>query len=227
MATGKFVAYFRVSTQRQGQSGLGIEAQQSAVMNWLNGGRWELVSSFTEIESGKNDDRPQLQAALQACRVHQATLIIAKIDRLSRDAAFLLGLQKAGVKFLAVDMPEANTLTVGIMALVAQQEREMISARTKAALQAAKARGVKLGGDRAGIIRDIQKVGSALGVQSVKARADHRAQDLAETFRNLQGQSLREAAQFLNANHIPAPRGGVWQANTVRRVRERLGMTAG
>jgi DNA invertase Pin-like site-specific DNA recombinase len=227
MAAGKFVSYFRVSTQRQGKSGLGIEAQQAAVANWLNGGDWQVVASFTEIESGKNDDRPQLQAALQACRVHQATLIIAKLDRLSRDAAFLLGLQKAGVKFLAADMPEANTMTVGIMALVAQQEREWISARTKAALQVTKARGVKLGGDRAGIIKDIQKIGSPMGAAAMKANADGRAQDLAETFRNLRGQSLREAAQFLNANHIPAPRGGEWQANTVRRVRVRLGMTEG
>src|SRR5687768_6314303 len=106
-SAGKFVAYYRVSTQRQGRSGLGLEAQQDAVRSYLNGGSWRLVSEFVEVESGKNNDRPQLAAALAACRLHRATLVIAKLDRLSRDAAFLLTLRDAGVEFVAVDMPEA------------------------------------------------------------------------------------------------------------------------
>ena len=144
---GKFVSYLRVSTKRQGESGLGLKAQRAAVAAFLNGGSWQLVEEHVEVEFGKDDrNRPALRQALEACKVYGATLVIAKIDRLSRDAHFLLGLQKAGVKFVAADMPEANELVVGVMALVAQAERRMISERTKAALGAAKARGVKLGG---------------------------------------------------------------------------------
>jgi DNA invertase Pin-like site-specific DNA recombinase len=123
-----------------------LEAQRAAVEAFLNGGNWQLVEEHVEVESGKDDrNRPALHKALEACKVYGATLVIAKLDRLSRDAHFLLGLQKAGVKFVAADMPEANEMVVGIMALVAQAERRMISERTKAALAAAKARGVKLG----------------------------------------------------------------------------------
>src|SRR5215470_20066163 len=146
MAGGKFIAYYRVSTARQGRSGLGLEAQQRAVADYLNGGSWKVIEEFTEVESGKQTDRPVLAQALAACRVHKATLVIAKLDRLARDAHFLLGLQKAGVAFRAADMPEDNEMVVGIMAVVAQAERKMISERTKAALAAAKRRGVKLGG---------------------------------------------------------------------------------
>src|ERR1700730_9289874 len=150
MAEGKFIAYLRVSTTKQGKSGLGLEAQRKAVTDFLDGGKWQLVKEFVEIESGKKADRPQLMKAFQACRVFGAKLVIAKLDRLSRDAYFLLGLEKAGVDFVAADMPTANRLTVGIMAMVADEERRVISARTKAALAAAKRRGVKLGGDRGG-----------------------------------------------------------------------------
>ena len=148
MADGRFVSYLRVSTQRQGRSGLGLEAQRKAVADYLNGGRWRLVSELIEVESGANANRPKLAEALALCRSHRATLVVAKLDRLARDAHFLLGLQKAGVDFVAADMPSANRMTVGIMALVAEEERRMISARTKAALAAAKVRGVKLGGRR-------------------------------------------------------------------------------
>jgi DNA invertase Pin-like site-specific DNA recombinase len=152
MAEGKFVSYLRVSTARQGRSGLGLEAQRKAVEDFLNGGNWQLVKEFVEVESGKRADRPQLEKAFQLCRLIGAKLVIAKLDRLSRDAHFLLGLEKAGVEFVAADMPQANRLTIGIMAVMAQHEREMISTRTKAALQAAKRRGVKLGGDRGYVI---------------------------------------------------------------------------
>ncbi|WP_287833263.1 recombinase family protein, partial [Acidiphilium sp.] len=134
----RFVAYLRVSTARQGQSGLGLEAQRSAIAGYLSAAARELLDEFVEVESGKNADRPQLAAAFQACRLTGARLLIAKLDRLSRDAGFLLGLEKAGVEFVAVDMPHANRLTIGIMAVVADEERRMISARTKAALAAAK-----------------------------------------------------------------------------------------
>ena len=145
MARGRFISYLRVSTDRQGRSGLGLEAQRKAVEDYLNGGQWSVIAEFVEVESGKRDDRPKLADALTLCRLHNAILVIAKLDRLSRDAHFLLGLQKAGVRFVAADMPEANETLVGIMAMIAQAERKMISDRTKAALAAAKARGKRLG----------------------------------------------------------------------------------
>src|ERR671929_588621 len=131
MAEGAFVAYYRVSTERQGRSGLGLEAQRKAVADFLNGGRWDLIAEFVEVESGKRDDRPKLAEALALCRLHNATLVIAKLYRLSRDAHFLLGLQKAGVRFVAADMPETDEMVVGIMAVVAQAERR-IAVRTGA-----------------------------------------------------------------------------------------------
>ena len=140
-----FIAYVRVSTERQGRSGLGLEAQQAAIHAVLRAGDRLLAPAYVEVESGKRTDRPEPEKALARCRATGATLLIAKLDRLSRDAHFLLGLKKAKVEFVAADMPTADPLTVGIMALVAEEEARMISARTKAALAAAKARGQKLG----------------------------------------------------------------------------------
>ena len=157
---GKFVAYFRVSTDRQGKSGLGLEAQREAVLAYLDGGSWQLVGEFTEVESGKRSDRPQLAAALVACKKHKAKLVIAKLDRLSRNLAFIATLMDSGVEFVAVDNPHANKLTVHILAAVAQHEREMIAQRTKDALAAAKARGVKLGNPRLAETRD-KEIGRA------------------------------------------------------------------
>jgi DNA invertase Pin-like site-specific DNA recombinase len=142
---GKFIAYFRVSTDKQGKSGLGLEAQREAVLSYLNGGSWTLFADYTEVESGKHADRPQLAAALAACKKHRAKLVIAKLDRLSRNLAFIAALMDSGVEFVAVDNPHANKLTVHILAAVAQHEREMIAQRTKDALKAAKARGQRLG----------------------------------------------------------------------------------
>src|SRR3982751_3830790 len=174
MAKGRYVSYLRVSTDRQGRSGLGLDAQRKAVEDFLYGGPWDLIAEFVEVESGKRDDRPKLAEALALCRLHNATLVIAKLDRLSRDAAFLLGLQKAGVRFVAADMPEANELVVCIMAVVAQAERKMISARTKAALIAAKARGVRLG--KPSNLRH-QEVGRAQGRARGRSPAPHRGRE--------------------------------------------------
>ena len=149
MATGNFVAYYRVSTDQQGRSGLGIEAQQTAVRVYLDGGKWSLIGEYTEIETGKATiARPQLAAAFAQCRLTGARLVIAKLDRLSRDVHFLSGLKDAGIDFVAADNPNATRFTVHILAAVAEHEREMISTRTREALAAAKARGKHLGGWR-------------------------------------------------------------------------------
>jgi DNA invertase Pin-like site-specific DNA recombinase len=219
MVSGNFVAYYRVSTDRQGKSGLGLEAQQKAVEDFLNGGSWRLVASFTEVESGRNNARPELTKALAACRVHNATLVIAKLDRLSRNARFLLELQEAGVKFVAVDMPHADNFTVGVLALVAQKEAEMISQRTRAALSAAKARGVKLGGDRGNLTRKERSKGTAASAEARNAKADTRARDLAPILNELRasGQSFAAIAGALNERGIRSPRGSHWSAMSVRR----------
>jgi DNA invertase Pin-like site-specific DNA recombinase len=223
MAEGKWISYLRVSTSRQGKSGLGLEAQRTSVTDFLNGGQWKLVKEFVEVESGKRADRPQLEAALAACRLHGAKLVIAKLDRLSRDAHFLLGLDKAGVDFVAADMPNANRLTVGIMAMVAEEERRMISARTKAALDAAKRRGVVLGGNR-GTKPTAKMRARARAV--VQQRADARAADIGPTIKALQAagaRSLRAIAAGLNQQGIPTSRGaGEWTAVQVARVLERI-----
>ncbi len=221
MVDGKFVSYLRVSTARQGASGLGLEAQRKAVGDFLAGGRWTHVREFVEIESGKRDDRPKLADAMALCRLHGAVLVIAKLDRLSRDAHFLLGLQKAGVRFVAADMPEANEMVVGIMAVVAQAERKMISTRTKAALAAAKARGTKLGGDR-GNFAAIADRGRAAGRAARHQRATARAADVRPIIAELQAEgvtSLAQLAAALTERGIPTSRGADrWSPMQVSRV---------
>ena len=211
-------------TKRQGESGLGLEGQRNAVADYLNGGRWELAAEFTETESGKSDlNRPALQEALAACRRWQATLVIAKLDRLSRDAHFLTGLHNAGVKFVAVDMPEANEMVVTIMAAVAQAERRMISERTKAALAAAKARGVKLGTPRRDTFpAEARDRGSRKGGASTKAKAIGFAKDLRPILDEFAGLSANAAAAELARRGYPTARGGKWTAGKVIAVRERL-----
>lgn len=137
MANGHYIAYYRVSTTRQGQSGLGLEAQQQAVKQYLNGGNWQILAEFTEIESGKRNDRPKLAEAIALCKRLQATLVIAKLDRLARNVHFISGLMESGVEFVAVDNPNANRLMLHMLAAFAEHEREQISRRTKDALAAA------------------------------------------------------------------------------------------
>jgi DNA invertase Pin-like site-specific DNA recombinase len=224
MAEGKWISYQRVSTQRQGKSGLGLEAQRNAVTEFLNGGNWSLVKEFVEVESGKKaDNRPELAKAIQACRAYGAKLLIAKIDRLSRDAHFLLGLEKAGIDFVAADMPNANRLTVGIMAMVAEEERRMISRRTKDALQAAKRRGVKLGGDRG--VKPTARA-RKLAAEALQARAAAKAADIGPIIAELQAAGVTSQsgiAAALNEQAIPTPRGnGKWSATQVARILERI-----
>lgn len=214
----RFIAYYRVSTAKQGRSGLGLEAQQSAVARYVGSGK--LLAEYTEVESGKRDDRQQLQAALQHAKLTGATLLVAKLDRLSRNVAFLAALQDSGAKFIAVDNPEANELTIHILAAVAQAERKAISQRTKDALQAAKARGRSLGGKRANQ-RPVSAVERQRAIQVVQARAaDYRASVLpiAEQARAAGHTTLQAIAAYLNAQHIASPRGGKWHPASVARL---------
>ncbi len=223
--SSRFVAYERVSTARQGRSGLGLEAQRRAIDDFVAGRCATLVGRFTEVESGRKNERPELAAAMNLAKLTGATLIITKLDRLSRNAAFLLTLRDSGVKFLAVDMPEANDLTVGIMALVAQQEREAISRRTKEALQAAKARGVKLGNPNgAEALRRAGRGGAALQ-KRVSANAQEFADGLALVVAVIRCEvltSLRGIAGELNRRGILTRRGGRWRVSNVRNLVRRL-----
>ncbi|MDR7040437.1 DNA invertase Pin-like site-specific DNA recombinase [Methylobacterium sp. BE186] len=222
MVEGKLVAYYRVSTARQGASGLGLDAQREAVSHFLNGGAWRVVVEFTEVESGKRADRPELARAIQACRLYGAKLVIAKLDRLSRDAHFLLGLEKAGVDFVAADMPNANRLTVGIMAMVAEEERRMISARTKAALAQAKARGRVLGGYRGVTVTEAAREAGRI---AQTARAKAKASDLAPMIAELRAAGVTShsaMASALNSRGIPTARGGTWSAVQVQRALARI-----
>lgn len=221
----RLVAYERVSTARQGQSGLGLEAQRHVIGEFAASRGAEVLARFTEVESGRNDSRPELAKALHLAKVTGATLVIAKLDRLSRNAAFLLALRDSGVRFLACDMPEANDLTVGIMALVAQAEREAISKRTKEALAVAKARGVRLGNPNgAAALRKAGKGGAALRA-TVTANAEAFARDLKPVLADIRAQghtSLRAIAAELNARGIRTRRGGTWGVGNVRGVLARL-----
>jgi DNA invertase Pin-like site-specific DNA recombinase len=215
-----------VSTERQGKSGLGLEAQKASVGAFIaarNGGA-RLLASYIEVESGKCDDnRPKLMQAMKRARLTNSVLLIAKLDRLSRDAHFLLGLQKAGVRFTACDMPEANEMVVALMAIIAEAERKMISDRTKAALQAAKARGVKLGNPRGAA--HLRQFGNAAAAAAVHRRAEERAAGLASTVEAIRAEGITSAngiAAALNAREIATPRGGKWTARAVLNVTARL-----
>lgn len=221
MNAGKCVAYFRVSTKRQGDSGLGLEAQKQAVLSFLQGGNWTLLREFVEIESGKQDHRPKLREALKLCRVTGSKLVVAKLDRLSRNLGFLVSLQEAGVPFVCADNPNANELTIHLLSVLAQHERQVISERTKAALRAAKVRGVKLGNPG---IRDLRPNQREAANAVRIAMADSFVEDVAEIITDIKEagvDSLAGIARELNRRGIPAKRGGLWQAVQVRRVLHR------
>lgn len=222
----RIVAYHRVSTTRQGASGLGLEAQSKAIADFAGTRHAELIGSFTEVESGRNNSRPELEKALHLAKITGATLLIAKLDRLSRNAAFLLTLRDSGVKFIAADMPDANDLTVGIMALVAEQEREAISRRTKEALAATKARGTKLGNPNGAAALLRARKGNEAGINAIKAGADQHAANLAPVIEALRSEgvtSLGSIANALNERGMLTPRGGSWHKSSVRNLLKRLG----
>ncbi len=224
MAEGKFISYLRVSTEKQGKSGLGVEAQRAAIDNFLNGGKWKLLKEFIEIESGKNNERPKLKEALAACQRTGATLIIAKLDRLSRNVAFIANLMESGVEFLACDFPTANRLTVHILAAMAEHEREMISKRTREALKAAKARGVKLGNPK-NLNKKAAKKGRLLGTAKRQAKADEHAKRFYPVLSVYlaEGMSLHAIARKLTEDKELTPRGlTVWTPTTVKKVLRRV-----
>ena len=215
----RFISYLRVSTVKQGAFGLGIEAQRAAVALHVTAAGGNQVQEFVEVESGTRNDRPQLTAALAACRAHRATLVVAKLDRLARNVAFVSALMESGVEFVAADMPTVNRLTIHILAAVAEEEARLISTRTKAALAAAKARGVQLGNPqlRAG---NPDQARAAAAVKSAKARA--RAIDVlpyVEQARRAGATSLDQIAAALTARGVPTPSGvGQWHRASVRRL---------
>ena len=177
----------------------------------MNGGRWKLIAEFTEVESGKRDDRPALEKALTACKKHKAKLVIAKLDRLSRNVHFISGLMERKIDFVACDMPSANAFMINVYAAVAQEERRMISERTKAGLRAARERGVVLGGPKLASMNSARQE-AAVG----------RAQVIAPVLTELAGLSAHAAAAELNARQVPTPTGAPWSAKTVIRARARL-----
>jgi DNA invertase Pin-like site-specific DNA recombinase len=210
-----FVAYLRVSTARQGESGLGMEAQRAAVEAFARQHGGAIVASFVEVETGKRSDRPELAKALEAARRGKATLLIAKLDRLARNVAFIANLMDAGVEFLACDQPFASRLTLHILAAVAEDEARRISERTKAALAAAKARGKKLGSPI--VAKTIEKARAARSAYAAKANEGTR-QVIADI--NATGiHTLVGIAKALKARGVRTPRGSVeWQPTQVARL---------
>lgn len=211
-----FIAYLRVSTSKQGHDGLGIEAQREAVKRYCNHLQSELLGEFVEVESGKCHDRPVMAQALGACRDQRATLIIAKLDRLGRSVSFIAGLMEAKVPFVAVDMPFATPLLLHVMAAFAEHERTQISARTKAALAAAKARGVVLG-----------KSGKVLAAKNRTEAVEfaNAVRPAIEDARSNGARTLMEIAAQLNAMGLRSRQGLDWHPMSVYRVLERLGAT--
>jgi DNA invertase Pin-like site-specific DNA recombinase len=220
----KFITYYRVSTAQQGRSGLGLGAQKAAVAAYLKDRHGVELASFTEVESGKVNTRPQLEAALLRCRQTHATLLVAKLDRLSRNVAFLMTLRESGTRFQALDIPDANTLTLTVMAALAQHEREIISARTKAALAARKARGLPLGTPRD--MKRYAAYASAKGRATNTAKAKARANEIAPIIKEARADgcsTLQQVADYLNLKHVTTPRGREWHASSVRNVQRYIG----
>ena len=214
----KFVAYYRVSTERQGRSGLGLEAQQAAVRAHIDSN--ELLAEFTEIESGRNNDRPRLAEAIALARRSKAVLIIAKLDRLARNVAFVANLLDSGVEFRAADMPTADRMVIQMMAVVAEHEARMISQRTKAALAAAKARGVVLGGPN---LAEAQKAGHKVIIAQADAYTAKVMPAIRDVVRSIGSRSVHIIADHLNARAVATRRGGQWTGSAVLRLIKRAG----
>lgn len=210
----RFITYLRVSTQKQGQSGLGLDAQRAMIAAYSASAGGEIVQEYIEVESGKVDDRAQLTLALAHARRMNATILIAKLDRLARRVSFIANLMESKTPFVVCDLPQADAFTLHIYAALGEKEAKMISDRTKAALCAAKARGVRLGGARDGAVH----VDPKLGLQARQQAAQSYAASVVPRLREMQanGCSLRQMAAEMTARGIATPRCGTWTANTVR-----------
>lgn len=218
MSDGSFIAYYRVSTQQQGRSGLGLEAQQKAVFDYVSEGI--LLQEFVEIESGRRKERPQLKAALEMCRRKKATLVIAKLDRLARNVAFVATLLEGRIKFVCCDMPEADSTMLQIYSAIAEREAVKISERTKSALAAAKARGKALGWSIPSRAEE-QRVAAQRGAAANRDQAKQFARNVLPIIQSIRAsgvKSLAELADALDARGIATARGGRWHAATVSRV---------
>jgi DNA invertase Pin-like site-specific DNA recombinase len=223
----RFVSYLRVSTTKQGESGLGLEAQRAAVARYVAVESGRIVAELIEVESGKQNARPQLAAALASCRRHCAVLVIAKLDRLGRNVHFISGLMESGVDFVAADVPDKDRFMLHIRAAFAEEEARKISERTKAALAAAKARGAVLGGAREGAyaIHVHAKDGNAVSAAMRQAKAADRAAGIAPVVEELRADgavTLAQLAAGLDGMDIPAPRGGKWAPVQVSRLLKQI-----
>lgn len=218
---GKYFAYYRVSTRAQGDSGLGLEGQRAAVAGFVKGA---IVAEFTEVESGKNNQRAQLSAAIERAKKESAVLVIAKLDRLSRNASFIFTLRDSGVNFQCVDMPDANTLTIGIFATRAQHERELISSRTKVALQAKIAQGATLGKPE-NLTNEARRKGSQATRQNALANKDNRRALSIADMMHKAGKNYSEIAAHLNSTGFQTARGCKFQATQVMRLIKRTVIT--
>lgn len=219
----QYIAYYRVSTARQGKSGLGLDAQRYAVDSFLAGGNGQVLSEYVEVESGRRKDRRELRRAIDHARVTRSKLIIAKLDRLARNVSFTAALMDSGVEFVCCDMPQANRFTIHILAALAEMEAEMISARTKAALSEAKRRGVKLGNPRLDLVRGTPAAANEVWKRLAQQRADSYLGLVLEAQRcgitTLQGM-----ADHLNGKGALTPSGSRWYPATVARLLSRLGL---
>ncbi|MGT2503914.1 recombinase family protein [Bradyrhizobium guangxiense] len=230
MAEGKFVSYLRVSRDKQGKSGLGLEAQRAAVESYLNGGKWKVLAEYVEVESGKRNDRPKLTAALAHAKVSGAKVVFAKLDRLTRDVDLLRSLAASNVDLVFCDLPSVPPGAMGRflltqMASVAELEVGLIGERTKAALAAAKARGVKLGNPNGARALQGKQIGNADAVAKIKENAVQRAADLKGIVEDITGSgitTMRGIADELHSRGIRAPRGDVWHPTAVSRLLIRL-----
>ncbi|GAB3719424.1 recombinase family protein [Spirosoma flavus] len=218
----KYIAYYRVSTKAQGDSGLGLEAQRTAVARFIKG---IILAEYTEVESGKNNQRVQLAAAIERTKKEGAILVIAKLDRLSRNASFIFTLRDSGVNFQCVDMPDANTLTIGIFASLAQHERELISARTRAALAAKLAQGVKLGKPENLTAQGQKRGGETTRRNALANPANRRALSVADMMYKA-GKNYSQIADYLNHSGFQTVRGCAFQATQVMRLLKRQQETA-
>ncbi len=213
-----YTAYYRVSTKKQGQSGLGLESQKDIVESFVKNGN--IVKEFIEVESGKKNNREQLNKALAYCKENESTLVIAKLDRLSRNAAFIFTLKDSGVDFVCADMPEANTLNIGIFATLAQHERELISQRTKAALAAKKAQGHKLGKPE-NLSHEAQKKGAQAMKNKSLTNDDNKRAKMLITLLRANGLSYQKIANKLNNNGYKTSTGKKFFASSVQQLEKR------